>query len=114
MAGLMVLITGSAGCRDEALAPIEIDEGALVVRNQTGRGWRDVRIAVNYWYHGSTREVPAGGFVRAPLGSFEAAAGQKFNAARTPLETVVVTAVDDTGTPVKLSWDPKTPKPKKR
>jgi len=101
-------------CSDAARDPIEIDEGALIVRNQSDRGWRDVRIVVNYWYNGSAREIRAGSFVRAPLTAFEAPAGQKFNPAKTPLETVVVTALDDGGGPVKLSWDrkPQTPKPR--
>ena len=102
----------ATGCREEPRDPIEVDEGALIVRNQTGRGWRDVRIVVNYWYNGSAREISAGSFVRAPLTAFEAAAGQKFNPAKTPLEIVVVTAVDDGGTAVKFSWDRKTQKQK--
>ena len=109
----LVLAALAAGCREELRDPIEIDEGALIVRNQSDRDWRDVRIAVNYWYNGSAREIRAGSFVRAPLSAFQAAAGQKFDAVKTPLEMVVVTAMDDSGTPVKLNWDRKAPKPKR-
>ena len=105
---VLIAAAGAAGCSEDPRDPIELDEGALVVRNQSDRAWRDVRIVVNYWYNGSAREIKGGSFVRAPLVAFEAPAGQKFNPVKTPLESVVVTAVDDRGTPVKLSWDRKT------
>ena len=114
LAAVVGVILAAAGCSAAPRDPIEIDEGALIVRNESDRDWRDVRIVVNHWYNGSAREIRAGSFVRAPLTAFEAAAGQKFNPAKTPLETVVVTAVDDAGGGVKLSWDRKgqTPKPR--
>lgn len=106
--GVLLLASLAAGCSGDPPPPIDVDEGALVVRNLSDRGWRDVRIVVNYWYNGNAREIRSGSFVRAPLTQFVAAAGQKFDPVKTPLETVVVTAVDDAGTPVKLSWDRKT------
>ena len=102
-----------SGCSEAPREPIEIDEGALIVRNQSDRGWRDVRIVVNYWYNGYAREIKAGSFVRASLGAFAAPAGQKFDPAKTPLETVVVTATEDGGAPVKLTWDRKSQTPKR-
>ena len=114
LACVAAAILCAAACSEPPRDPIEIDEGALIVRNQSDRDWRDVRIVVNYWYNGSAREIRAGSFVRAPLTAFEAPAGQKFNPAKTPLETVAVTATDDAGGAVKLSWDRKAQKPTSR
>ncbi|HUR20736.1 MAG TPA: hypothetical protein VMZ90_08000 [Vicinamibacterales bacterium] len=86
------------------LEPIVVADGAVTVRNQTGRQWQSVRIWVNDHYSGSVKVIPAGGFVREPLSRFVAAQGQRINAASTRIDSVVVLATDADGTAVRVTW----------
>jgi hypothetical protein len=91
------------GC-DTPLEDIVIDGGAVTVRNQSEDEWRDVRIWVNDHYAGGARSIPPGGFVREPLSRFRAAQGQTFNAAATPVASVVLLAKTPAGVPVRIAW----------
>jgi len=86
------------------LEPIVVADGAVTVRNQTSREWRNVRIWVNDHYAGGARVIAAGGFVREPLSRFVAAQGQTINAATTRITSVVVLATEPDGTPVRVAW----------
>ena len=104
---IWILIAGwllwQQGC-DRPLDDIVIDEGAVTVRNQSQDEWLDVRIWVNEHYAGGARSIPSGGFVREPLSRFVAAQGQSFNAATTPVASVVLLAKTPAGTPVRVVW----------
>ena len=86
------------------LEPIVIADGAVTVRNQTGRDWQNVRIWVNDHYAGSARVISAGGFAREPLSRFVASQGQTINTATTKITSVVVLATDTDGTKVRVVW----------
>ncbi len=86
------------------LEAIVIADGAVTVRNQTGREWQSVRIWVNEHYAGAAKVIPAGGFVREPLSRFVAAQGQTINAASTRITSVVVLASEPDGTRVRVTW----------
>lgn len=86
------------------LDAIVIADGAVMVRNQSGRDWQSVRIWVNEHYAGGTKVIPAGGFVREPLSRFVAAQGQKINVARTKITSVVVLAQEPDGKRVRIVW----------
>jgi hypothetical protein len=100
LTGFALLTTGCSSAQE----PIAIDGGAVMVRNLTGQGWRQVQIFVNDHYSGMTRAIPAGGSVRAPLGDFMAMHGQRFNYRNTEVLSIVVRATDDAGRPVRLAW----------
>ena len=102
------LMAGAGWClwqrRDATpLEAIVITEGAVTVRNQTGREWQSVRIWVNEHYAGFAKVIPAGGFVREPLSRFVAAQGQQLDAA-TRITSVVVLASEPDGTRVRVAW----------
>jgi hypothetical protein len=86
------------------LEPIVIADGAVTVRNQTDREWQNVRIWVNEHYSGAVKAIPAGGFVREPLSRFVAAQGQRIEAARTAITSVVVLANEPDGSRVRVAW----------
>ena len=90
--------------RTPSLEPIVVADGALTVRNPTGRDWQSVRIWVNDHYSGGARVIAAGSFVREPLSRFVAAQGQTINAASTKITSVVVLATEPDGTPVRVAW----------
>ena len=91
------------GC-DRRLDDIVIEDGAVIVRNQSPDEWLDVRIWVNEHYAGGARSIPAGGFVREALSRFVAAQGQSFDAPTTPVASVVLLAKTPAGTPVRVVW----------
>ena len=86
------------------LDPIVIADGAVTVRNQTAGEWRNVRIWVNEHYAGGAQSIPPGGFVREPLSRFVAAQGQRIDAAKTKITSVVVLATAADGSRVRIPW----------
>ena len=85
------------------LEAIVVADGAVTVRNRTGKEWQSVRIWVNEHYSGGARVIPAGGFVREPLSRFVAAQGQTIDVA-TRITSVVVLASNPDGTRVRVAW----------
>jgi len=83
---------------------IIIDEGMVIVENQTSRAWRNVRVTVNDHFSGGAPTLAAGSRLTAPLSQFQTAYGQKFDRGRQSVFKVVVTATDDDGKAVSLTW----------
>lgn len=90
------------GC--SSLKPdIEVNGGAVLVRNQTADDWLDVRIWLNDYYAGTAAEINAGGFVREPITRFIATQGQELKASAA-ITSVVVLGHTAAGTPVRVAW----------
>lgn len=85
--------------------PIALDEGVLIIHNVTDTEWRDVLITVNDHFRGGTRSLAPGGRLNAPLRDFQTGFGQKFDRGRMSVVTVVVTAKQPDGDPVRVEWD---------
>lgn len=98
------------GCSEKAEPPIKVGEGSVVVENQSDLEWRNVLITVNEHFRGGARTLAARGRLNAPLSQFETGYGQRFDRGRTVVTTVVVTATDANGQPVRLEWDVRTRK----
>lgn len=90
------------GC-ERALPDIAIDEGAILVRNQTTEHWTGVRIWVNDYYSGTATEIRAGSFVREPVTKFVAAQGQRMTSTM-PITSVVVLGTSQSGAAVRVVW----------
>jgi hypothetical protein len=90
------------GC-DRPLPDIAIDDGIIVVRNQTAEKWTNVRVWVNDYYSGLAREIPAGGFVREPVGRFVAAQGQTLQPSAA-ITSVVALGTTQSGAHVRVVW----------
>jgi hypothetical protein len=97
---IILCATACAPPRD----PIIINDGMLVLENQSGREWRNVVITVNDHFRGGARSLAAGGRLNAPLRDFQTGHGQKYDRGRMSVFKVDVTATDSEGTPVKLHW----------
>jgi hypothetical protein len=83
---------------------IVVDEGMVVIENQTPREWRSVRITVNDHFTGGVASLLPGGRLTAPLSDFQTGFGQKFDRGRQSVFKIEVTATEPDGTPVKLAW----------
>jgi hypothetical protein len=95
------LLLGSCSKRRD---PIVIEDGTLVVQNQTSRDWRNVLVTVNDHFRGGTSSLAAGSRMSAPLFKFQTAFGQSFDRSRQSVFKVEVTATDADGQPVRLTW----------
>jgi hypothetical protein len=85
--------------------PIVLDEGTLVVENQSSRDWRNVVVTVNDHFRGGTPSLAAGARMTAPLTQFQTAFGQRYSRQTQSVYKVEVTATDASGAPVKLLWN---------
>jgi hypothetical protein len=101
---LLTVAALAAACSDRR-DPITIQEGQLVVENQTSTEWRDVVITVNDHFRGGARTLLPGGRVHAPLNELRTGFGQRFDRGRMSVYKVDVTATDADGNPVKLELD---------
>lgn len=98
-----VALTFGAACREKP-DPIQIQQRALVVENQTGAAWANVEVWVNDHYRVTRTRMEPGERFAIPLDTFVAGFGQRFDAARQSLTGVEVTATGDDGRPVTLTW----------
>lgn len=89
------------GC-DRTLPDIEVEGGAVTVRNQTAEDWVSVRIWINDYYSGTAKEIVAGSFVREPISRFVAAQGQTLKSSA-KITSVVVLATTRAGAPVRVA-----------
>jgi hypothetical protein len=96
-----VALYACSGRRD----PIVLDEGTLVVENQSKSEWRNVVVTVNDHFRGGTPVLAAGARMTAPLTQFQTAFGQKYSRQTQSVYKVEVTATDASGAPVKLQWN---------
>jgi hypothetical protein len=102
---VVLLLVGMVGCstpRD----PIIVQEGVIMLENQTSSAWRDVRITVNDYFVGGGPSLEAGGRMTAPLSQFVTGFGQRFDRGRMSVRKIEVTATNARGEPVKLDWQP--------
>jgi hypothetical protein len=100
LAGLTLL----SGCRAAPAPALSLDEGRLIVLNQTGREWREIEIWINDHYRVTVATIAPGGRFVAPLNTFVAGFGQRLDPGRQPVRGVELTGRDETGASVKLVW----------
>jgi hypothetical protein len=101
---VVALAAALSGCSSRH-DPIFLQEGIVVVENQTSREWRDVVVTVNDHFRGGAPSLAAGSRLTAPLSEFRTAYGQKYDRSRQSVSKIEVTATDADGKPVKLAWN---------
>ena len=101
--GLLAVALAQAACRPPR-DPIVLEEGTLIIENQTPREWQNVVITVNDHFRGGAPSLAAGGRMTAPLSQLQTAYGQKYERTRQSVFKVEVTATDSDGKPVQLTW----------
>lgn len=88
----------------ETPEPITLDQGTVVVLNQTSSDWRNVVITVNDHFRGGTPTLAAGGRMAAPLTQFQTAFGQRFDRVSQGVAKIELAATDASGKAVALAW----------
>jgi hypothetical protein len=96
------LLTGR--CRPDSREAIRVEEGRVVVTNLTGTAWSDVEVWLNGRYRAMARELRPDQRLEVPLDVFVAGYGQRFEPHRQEAAGLEVTARDEKGERITLTW----------
>jgi hypothetical protein len=98
----MVAMLGGSACSKPAPDPLQLDGNLLTVDNQSGQNWTGVEIWLNRNYRITASSIPAGTRFQAPLNSFVAGFGQRFDFKRMQVRDLRLTAKLPDGQPLEL------------
>jgi hypothetical protein len=99
---LVVAALGAAACRKIPDEPLKLERNLLTVTNQTADNWSGVEVWLNTYYRITTSSIPAGGRFQAPLDTFVAGFGQRFDYRRAQIKDLRLTAKLPDGKPFEL------------
>src|SRR5712692_3745172 len=102
LVSLIVAIAASVGCYKAPDEPLKLERNMLTVDNRTTEDWNRVEIWLNTYYRITTASVPAGGRFQAPLDTFVAGFGQRFDFRRAQIRDLRLTATLPDGKPLEL------------
>jgi hypothetical protein len=99
---VVALALASGACHTIERDPITLERNMLTVDNHTSQNWSHVEIWLNTYYRVTAPSVPAGGRFQAPLDTFVAGYGQRFDFRRAPVKDLRLTATLPDGKPLEL------------
>src|SRR6266508_3765187 len=94
--GLLACVL-AAGCSKPTADPLQLDRNIL-----TATDWTNVEIWLNYYYRVTVRSIPKESRFQAPLDTFVAGFGQRFDFRRTPIRDLRLTALMPDGKPLEI------------
>jgi hypothetical protein len=102
-----VLVVGAfativTGCTKPAPDPLQLDRNLLTVDNRSSSDWNNVEIWLNTYYRLTTPTIRAGGRFQAPLDTFVAGFGQRFDFRRAQVVDLRLVAKLPDGKPLEL------------
>jgi hypothetical protein len=97
-----VLILCAGACRTIEPDPIALERNMLTVDNHSSQDWKGVEIWVNTYYRVTKDVVPAKSRFQAPLDTFVAGYGQRFDYRRATIKDLRLTATLPDGSPFEL------------
>ena len=99
---LAIASLGAAGCTKPAGEPLQLERNMLTVSNQSSQDWTNVEVWLNTYYRVTTSSVRAGSRFQAPLDTFVAGFGQRFDFHRMQVRDLRLIAKLPDGTPFEL------------
>lgn len=81
---------------------MKLERNLLTVFNQSKNEWSRVEVWLNTYYRITTASIPAGGRFQAPLDTFVAGFGQRFDFRRMQIRDLRLTATLPDGKPFEL------------
>ena len=93
----------SIGCHKIPPDPLKLEGNLLTVDNRTADEWTNVEIWLNTYYRITTKSIPPGGRMQAPLDMFVAGLGQRFNFERAQIHSLRLTAKLPDGQPLEIN-----------
>jgi hypothetical protein len=98
----LLIAWSSAACSKPPPEPLQLDGNMLTVDNRTSTDWTNVEIWLNTYYRVTVRSIPATSRFQAPLDTFVAGYGQRFDFRRTQVKDLRLTAKLPDGRPLAL------------
>jgi hypothetical protein len=92
----------AAACRKMPDDPLKLERNLLTVSNQSDTDWSNVEVWLNTYYRITTPSIPAGGRFQAPLDTFVAGYGQRFDFRRMQIRDLRLNAKLPDGKPFEL------------
>jgi hypothetical protein len=83
--------------------PMTLERNLLTVTNQSAKDWTGVEVWLNTYYRVTAPSVAAGSRFQAPLDTFVAGFGQRFDFHRMQIRDLRLTATLPDGTPIELT-----------
>ena len=102
LAVALALLSSSAACQKPPEDPLKLERNLLTVTNQTETDWSGVEIWLNTYYRITTSSIGAGARFQAPLDTFVAGYGQRFDFRRMQIKDLRLTAKLPDGKPFEL------------
>jgi hypothetical protein len=102
IASLAGALAAGAACRQLPDEPLKLERNILTVDNRSNQDWNRVEIWLNTYYRVTTPRVPAGSRFQAPLDTFVAGFGQRFDFRRAQIRDLRLTATLADGTPLEI------------
>ncbi|HMF93031.1 MAG TPA: hypothetical protein VKE96_01995 [Vicinamibacterales bacterium] len=99
---VLALVLVSGACRTIEPDPITLERNLLTVDNHSSQDWKGVEIWVNTYYRVTKDVVPAKSRFQAPLDTFVAGYGQRFDYRRAMIKDLRLTATLPDGQPFEL------------
>jgi len=95
-------IAASAGCYQPPAEPLKLERNMLTVDNRSRQDWTHVEVWLNTYYRVTAASVPAGSRFQAPLDTFVAGFGQRFDFRRAQVKDLRLTATLPDGKPLEV------------
>jgi hypothetical protein len=102
LASVVAVVAIAVSCRQVADEPLKLERNIITVDNRSTQDWKRVEIWINTYYRVTTPAVPAGSRFQAPLDTFVAGFGQRFDFRRAQIRDLRLTATLADGTPLEL------------
>jgi len=99
---LIVAVAASAGCYQPPDEPLTLERNILTVDNRSTQDWNHVEIWLNTYYRVTAKSVRAGSRFQAPLDTFVAGYGQRFDFRRAQIRDLRLTATLPDGAPLEI------------
>ena len=102
LAAFVFVAAAGVACHKTPGQPLTLERNLLTVDNRSSEDWNQVEIWLNTYYRVTTRTVPAGSRFQAPLDTFVAGFGQRFDYRRAMIRDLRLTATLPDGKPFEL------------
>jgi hypothetical protein len=99
---LIVAGAAIAACYTPVDEPLKLERNMLTVDNRSREDWNRVEIWLNTYYRITTPAVRAGSRFQAPLDTFVAGYGQRFDFRRAQVKDLRLTATLPDGKPLEI------------
>jgi hypothetical protein len=99
---LLAAVVILAACRKLPEEPLKLERNMLTVTNSSSRDWSNVEVWLNTYYRVTVSSVAAGGRFQAPLDTFVAGFGQRFDFRRAQIRDLRLTAKLPDGSPLEI------------